>query len=534
MFKKILFCFLGILTYSYANNLIDTEKRRDEQSNFENLIKNKHFDVQKNKEIAQTEELIVDVNSITLEGNSIFEKFQINSLFKKFIGKNINIYSLINNLENKYIEKGYITTRVGLNMEKSDLEKGKISLFVLEGKIDKIFYDGKENKFKTFITFPERENKILNIRDLDQGIDNLADSSTMDIKASTEESYSNIFINRKNKVLNLAINYNDLGQKETGRHRLKYSLNLHNLIGLNESIDFSYQMKMQRQYKDSDANNFSLNVIVPFKNWNFNYSYDESETFRTIYSLRTKYKSSSETKNESFGIRKLIYRNENNKIDFGVKVTLKDSKNYIDDIKLTTGSRKLSVLTLDTAYTGRMGGGLLSSSLSTSFGLKKFGANIDDNEWYREKYSPKAQFRKYNLNISWYRPVNKFYYKINLGGQYSKNILYSQEKLGIGDDTTVRGFKDESLQGDKGFYIRNEIGYKGLQFLEPYIAYDYGRTFNNKIKYEKPATIQGVSIGLKVYFKSFEGSISLSKPVDRPSYFEKNKAILYTSLTYRF
>lgn len=534
MFKKVLFCFFTFMTFSYADDLLEIEKRRDEQSNFENLIKSKAFDIQKKEYSEETEELIIDIKNINLEGNTVLENFQINPFLKKYIGKNVNVYSLIRDLENKYIEKGYITTRVGLNLEKSDLFNGNISLFVLEGKTDKVFYDNKENSFKTFITFPQRENKILNIRDLDQGIDNLADNSTMDIKAASKEGYSNIFINRQNKIINIFLNYNDLGQRETGRHRLKYSLNLHNLIGLNESFDFSYQMKMQRQYKDSDADNFSLNVSLPFKNWNFNYSYDKSETFRTIYSLKNKYKSSSETVNQSFGIRKLIYRNENHKIDFGAKITLKDSKNYIDDIRLVTSSRKLSVLTLDTAYTGRVGGGLLSSNLSTSFGLKKFGANIDDNEWYREKYSPKAQFRKYNLNISWYRPINKFYYKLNLRGQYSKDILYSQEKLGIGDDTTVRGFKDESLQGDKGFYIRNEIGYKGLQFLEPYIAYDYGRTFNNKIEYEKVATIQGVSAGFKIYFRGFEGSLTLSKPIDKPEYFEKNEPVVYISLTYRF
>jgi len=46
-------------------------------------------------------------------------------------------------------------------MEKSNFESGDISLFILEGKIDKVFYDGKENKFKTFITFPQKENNIL-------------------------------------------------------------------------------------------------------------------------------------------------------------------------------------------------------------------------------------------------------------------------------------------------------------------------------------------------------------------------------------
>nr|WP_229050354.1 POTRA domain-containing protein [Fusobacterium sp. 1001295B_180824_G3] len=67
----------------------------------------------------------------------MFEDFQIDAILRRYIGKDRDIYAFINELENKYIEKGYVTTKVGLNTEKSDLENGKISLFVLEGKIDK-------------------------------------------------------------------------------------------------------------------------------------------------------------------------------------------------------------------------------------------------------------------------------------------------------------------------------------------------------------------------------------------------------------
>ncbi|MCY7009099.1 ShlB/FhaC/HecB family hemolysin secretion/activation protein, partial [Fusobacterium simiae] len=73
----------------------------------------------------------------------IFEDFQIDAILRRYIGKDRDIYALINELENKYIEKGYVTTKVGLNTEKSDLENGKISLFVLEGKIDKDVLDQK-------------------------------------------------------------------------------------------------------------------------------------------------------------------------------------------------------------------------------------------------------------------------------------------------------------------------------------------------------------------------------------------------------
>ena len=182
MLRKIILIFSLMFSFTYAVDEIDVEKRRQEQQNFDDLIRNQNFDIQKGLENEGQKNLILNISSIDLDGNTIFENFQIEAFLRKYIGDNKDIYVLINELENKYIEKGYVTTRIGLNTEKSDFEKGKISLFVLEGKIDKVFYDNKENKFKTFITFPKRENDVLNIRDLDQGIDNLGDNSKMDIK----------------------------------------------------------------------------------------------------------------------------------------------------------------------------------------------------------------------------------------------------------------------------------------------------------------------------------------------------------------
>lgn len=538
MKKFIIFIFFNLNILSFANlqNEIDKDKLRvkqyEEQKQINKVLKKKENKMNELKTVPKKSDF--KISKIKIIGNSVLESFQINKIIKKYIGENKNLYLLINELENKYISKGFITTRVNLDIKKSDFIKGDIILLVSEGKINKIFYNNKEKALKTFITFPQENNQILNLRNLDQGIDNLADNSTMDIKPAIKNSFSDIYIKRKNKPITVGVNYNNLGQKETGLNRIKLFLNLYNTVGLNENLYLSYQTKLQRQFKDRNTSNFSLRYSIPFKYYNFSYSYDYSSYLRTINSLSRKYRATGNTQNQSFEINRVIYRNDNHKISLGTNLTLKKSKNYIDDVKLITGSRNLSVLRLYSSYIGRFYGGLLSGDISTSFGLKKFGANIDSHEWYREESSPKAQFRKYNFDLSWYKPIKNFYYKLNIGGQYSKDILYSQEKMSIGDDTTVRGFKDESLQGDKGIYFRNEIGYKGLNILEPYIAYDYGRAINNKVIVERNEIVQGLTVGVRATLGYFESNIAVSKAIDRPHYFKNKRPVIYTSLSFRF
>lgn len=78
------------------------KKRREEQKKFEEKVEN--FE---NKtlgdEKANSSSLNLDINNIFLVGNTVFEEFQINSILKKYIGKDKDIYSLINEIENKYI-----------------------------------------------------------------------------------------------------------------------------------------------------------------------------------------------------------------------------------------------------------------------------------------------------------------------------------------------------------------------------------------------------------------------------------------------
>jgi len=134
MFRKIFLLSILIFSFSYAVDEIDIEKRRQEQQDFDNLIRNQNFSVSKNNEDNGQKNLILNVTSIDLEGNTIFEDFQIDAILRKYIGKNKNIYALINELENKYIERGYVTTKVRLNTEKPGFENGNISLFILEGR----------------------------------------------------------------------------------------------------------------------------------------------------------------------------------------------------------------------------------------------------------------------------------------------------------------------------------------------------------------------------------------------------------------
>ena len=75
MFKKLILIFLSIYSFAYAVDEIDIEKRRQEQQDFDNLIKSQDFSVPKSSKDNEQKNLILNVDSIVLEGNTIFEDF---------------------------------------------------------------------------------------------------------------------------------------------------------------------------------------------------------------------------------------------------------------------------------------------------------------------------------------------------------------------------------------------------------------------------------------------------------------------------
>ena len=76
MFRKIFLLSLLIFSLSYAVDDIDIEKRRQEQQNFDELIRNQNFLTPQNIRKNEQKNLILNVNSIDLESNTILKIFR--------------------------------------------------------------------------------------------------------------------------------------------------------------------------------------------------------------------------------------------------------------------------------------------------------------------------------------------------------------------------------------------------------------------------------------------------------------------------
>lgn len=545
--KEIILLFILMCNFSYANQQeINREKRRVQEEKTRALEKNKLKEDIKLQDIKEDNlGFGKELKMVFIDGNTILEYKEIEKIKNKYLFKRggQNIINLMKTLENEYLKKGYISVRVKINMGKSNFPDGVIYLKVVEGVLEDIYFKGedKENKLKTYVSFPISKGEIININDLDQGIDNLnfvsSNNAKLDILPGKKLAGSIVEIdNKETKKVSGSVNYNNLGQESIGKDRIKLSLTFEDILGINESFTGTYQRKLGNKWHEEN-NDFSFYLRVPIKYWEFSISKYQSEYLSTIKSFNHTYESTGISRNTDYSARRVIDRDSNSKTSIGMTFIKKDTKNYFDGIKLITSSRNLSILKADIDHNRRFLSGILSGNLAYYEGLDRFGAKSDKDSG---KFSPRAQFQKYTADLSWYRPFmiknQSFSYRFYLSGQYTDDILYSSENLSIGDDTTVRGFKTQSISGEKGFYIRNDFGYR-YKLLEPFIGYDYGRVKNiyKDEYYKKNGTeMSSATIGLKVYLNYFDMSLSYSKPLTAPSYIEKNTHELYLTATIKF
>ncbi len=488
----------------------------------------------------------LNIKAIEITGSTIFKQEQLQEKVKDFSSECTtlgDIQKMLNHLNALYFKHGYITSRANLPMPQSKLAENILVIKITEGKISNIILKENQktydNKLKISSSVPTKKGDILNIRDLEQAIDNFANvnnsNSKFSIEAGEEASTSIVIIkNDFSKANSITASLDNSGTSQTGENKYNISANFADLLNLNDNITVSYNSLYRRPSHKRQSSVSSFNYSLPFRNYLFNYSLSRSEYTLGTNLTNAIYYSLGNTTINTFALERNIFRNNQTKIKLVSDLTLKNIKSYnqIFNIKLTNqvGTRKLSVATIGIHNTIYSKFGTFIIKPSYKFGLDKFSA-LDDKT---SDYDEEAQYEAYNLYLYYDKIFNKMPLKYNLHieAQKSEDILFSSEAFYAGGEYSVRGFKEEYIQGDSGFYIRNNFTLNKnlahyLKFnntaLNAGIFFDYGLTKANVD--EKDYQVSGAGVTLNFYHKLFSANITYSKALKIPADIAENEVV---------
>ncbi|ALR74821.1 ShlB/FhaC/HecB family hemolysin secretion/activation protein [[Enterobacter] lignolyticus] len=445
---------------------------------------------------------------------------------------------LTNQISDWYISRGYITSRAFLTEQ--DLSGGTLHIAVLEGKLQKIHLEGVPARTLKMV-FPGLEGKILNLRDIEQGMEQInrirKTPVEIEIQPGDGQGWSIVNLTAKPEFpLSASLSFDNSGQKVTGVGQISGSLVANNLLGLADqwfvsggrSSDFSTA---------KDAQNFAAGVSVPWGYSLFDYSYSWNNYLATIDNNGWLWRSGGDTQTQRVNFSHVLFRNGDIKTGMSLGVNQRINRNYLNDVRLESSSRTLTSLLFGLNHTQKMLGGVATFNPTFSRGVPWLGAQNDDGN---PGDLPKAQFRKWSLNASFQRPLTEtLWWLTSAYGQWSPDRLYGSERVTLGGESSVRGFKEQSISGDNGGYWRNELNW--ALFTLPVIgqissvaALDGGWLQSDPLDSRSSGTLWGAAVGVSTANRWVSTQFTVGTPLAYPDWLGPDHVSVYYRIAVAF
>jgi hemolysin activation/secretion protein len=560
-----IFLFKQSLASAYSPILKNHEQQRqnillDAEINKIEKIKNNKIENWQSQEKHQeySDDFCLNIQKITLTGNEVFSvKFLLDKFVNLKKGACVTKNSLAvikNNLQNFYLKKGYVMARIYYDL--ALLPENHLKIIIAEGKLGEIILKDNSwlnNKLKfrrktnIFSAFPWQKGKILNLKNIEQGLEQInalaSNNAIMDMVPADEEGFSDVIIkNNINKTTNISLSYDNLGSVNTGKNNKNLKISQDNLLGFNDNIllSFTKDAASDQNAKYSFSNYAKLKI--PFSYWEFNASFAESKYKLTIYSDIENIISKGSNFNKDFSLFRVLRKTRKQQLDFGFETAIKDSKNYnsgelLDDRRLSILRARLKNL-LHFSSGKFLQSGFMLTDFSYHKGMNWFSAEKDENKKFSE---PHAQFQKFAFSN--YLKAKFLFFKKNItfvnnaNMQLSLDELYGTEQISIGGNYSVRGFAENNISGDSGLYLRNDLIFNVAEFVnipqfsvvgqrsDIAVFYDYGMVRKRGGLDKAYLSGAGISLNYKIYEENIKNpkniniSLTYSHSLHAPAIF---------------
>ncbi len=447
-----------------------------------------------------------DITRVEIDGASLLSAQEIGKVTAPYGNRCVGlaeINAVLRDVTHLYIDHGYVTSRAYVPQQ--DIRKTRIlRLLVVEGTLSDIYLNGQKvpGSVSLATAFPGLIGRVVNIRDIEQGLDQMNRLQANDAKSAMlpgpRDGTSILNIeNQPGQPWHVSLGNNNLGQESTGFSRSSASLGFDDLLGINDQWNFSYEHSgpdyLWRDDGKGYANSYSGSLGVPYGYSTFSlngswYQY-ESAVEGNFSSLET----SGNSGQAGLGIDRVVFRDKDSITTARSSLTYKQTDNFLLGNLIEVGSRRYTVGDLGISHSRRMLGGIWVFDVSYDKGLGLFNA-VEAGEPGAGDADPR--FSKFNATLSVTRPFEvasrQFELTSLVSGQYSPDNLLGAEQISLGSYSNVRGTRESVIFGNNGLFTHNELVWRtrsnenggpaaqAFGELRPYVGFDYGHVYAQK------------------------------------------------------
>ncbi|MBY5930165.1 ShlB/FhaC/HecB family hemolysin secretion/activation protein [Halomonas sp. DP8Y7-3] len=493
----------------------------------------------------------LDIHEIELEGASLLSERQRGRLLQPYLGRCLSaaeLNGLLGEVTQWYLERGYVTTRAYL--PEQDLTQGRLRVVVAEGRLEALDSGGvRPSPREVLMASPTRPGDILNLRDLEQLIDQLnrlpSRRAQMELLPGDALGGSRVRIDPdagQGRPVRVALGRSNDGSRETGEQQWTLGGEWDSPLGLADQLSLQFGHDVTGASGIGSSNQY-VAYRLPWGRWNFRYQYSRSDYRSIARADGFRFDLDGASERHSLSAERLMHRDRVSTTSASVGVSRLSTRNDLDETRIEVSSQRLSELSLGLNHGRRLGRGLINADLGWHKGLDILGAQDDDDQ---PAGSPKAQGERTTLTLSYARPFEVLGQSLTVtslaSGQWSDDALYSPQRLSLGGQYSVRGYKDQTLSGDSGGYWRNEISWARplptevplVDRLEASLAYDVGVIRHDDDSGDQHGRLSGMALGLGVSGDYLSASVTLAKSIDRPDAIDHRESPVYFTVQARF
>lgn len=494
------------------------------------------------------------ITDIELTGADSLSVGQRTQLLRPYIGQCLGVAQLnelLKVITDHYIAKGLVTSRAYLPQQ--DLSGGHLKVLVVEGRLEglKGAPDSRLSNRELVMAFPGKAGELLNLREIEQLLDQLnrlpSNQAQMELAPGQNVGGSEVLVkNAAKKPWRAGLSRSNDGQKSTGEQQWGTSFEWDSPLGLADQLMLRGGHDAVSDHQKT-SRNASLYYNLPFGWWNLSYAYSQSEYRSLAQASGFNFKQTGDSQNHQLRLERVIHRDSVSKTSLSTGLAYLRTNNFIEDSKLDVSSNRLSEVQWGINHGRRVGGAFINIDLGMQNGIGAFDAQRENQR--RDAFgnlTPDARYRKYTATISYLQPFKwwdeSLLFTSLITGQRSEDVLFSPQRMSLGGQSSIRGYKDQNLTGDSGGYWRNDLRWSRpvtWSWLRPLLTeygtglgYDVGVIRNDRYNAEQHGRVSSNSLELFARGEHLAASVTFAHSLERPEALSDREAPIYLRMDF--
>jgi len=466
--------------------------------------------------------------------------------------RGINI--VLARIQQALVRGGWVTTRVLAAPQ--DLASGELALTLVPGRIAAIraAESGQTPPRTLNSALPASEGELLNLRDIEQGLENLKRLPTADANVRIEPAagpetvpgQSDLVVDHAQRFpLRATLTYDDSGTDATGRNQAGATLAWDGPLGLNDLLYLNLNHDAFNG-RGRGTRGYTAHYSVPWGYWLLSATASAGSYRQTVVGAFETYTYSGKSGNAQLSLSRTLYRDATRRTSASVQAFQRSSSNYVDDLEFLDQHRRVGGWGLGLQHREFIGAATLDLNVGWRQGTGAFSSLRAAEEICQARFGPdscllgtsrmRLATAEAALNLPFRAGEQRLRYSGLWRAQWNRSQLTPQDRFAIGGRYTVRGFDGEiNLMGERGWLIRNDFGWAmGDSGAELYLGADYGEVGGPSARVGPGTHLAGAVLGLRGAWRDLNYDLFVGTPISKPQGFQTASVTAGFSLAYSF